>query len=60
MLRPSRASGSLLIPRKSEPIEVAEDTIAAIAKALEKAGVGFIPENGGGGGVRMKNWVNKR
>jgi hypothetical protein len=33
---------------------VAEDTIAAIAKALEKAGVEFIDENGGGAGVRMK------
>jgi hypothetical protein len=29
---------------------VAEDTIAAIAKALEKAGVEFIAENGGGAG----------
>ncbi|MCA1430210.1 MULTISPECIES: helix-turn-helix transcriptional regulator [Bradyrhizobium] len=36
------------------PIKVAEETIAAIAAALEKAGVEFIPENGGGAGVRMK------
>jgi DNA-binding LacI/PurR family transcriptional regulator len=36
------------------PIKVAEDTIAAIAKALEKAGVEFIAENGGGAGVRLK------
>ncbi|MCA1527366.1 helix-turn-helix domain-containing protein [Bradyrhizobium yuanmingense] len=36
------------------PIKVAEETIAAIATALEKAGVEFIPENGGGAGVRMK------
>ncbi len=36
------------------PIKVADDTIAAIAKALEKAGVEFIAENGGGAGVRMK------
>ena len=35
-------------------IKVADDTIAAIAKALEKAGVEFIAENGGGAGVRMK------
>jgi hypothetical protein len=33
---------------------VAEDTIAVIAKALEKAGVEFIAENGGGAGVRLK------
>jgi transcriptional regulator with XRE-family HTH domain len=36
------------------PIKVAEDTIAAIAKALERAGVEFIAENGGGAGVRLK------
>jgi transcriptional regulator with XRE-family HTH domain len=36
------------------PIKVADETIAAIAKALEKAGVEFIAENGGGAGVRLK------
>lgn len=30
------------------------DTLARIQAALEKAGVEFIPENGGGAGVRMK------
>ena len=35
-------------------IKVADNTIAAIAKVLEKAGVDFIAENGGGAGVRMK------
>ena len=35
------------------PIKVAAETIAAIAKALEKAGVVFIPENGGGAGLRL-------
>ena len=29
-------------------------TIAAIRDALEAAGVEFIPENGGGAGVRLK------
>ena len=33
---------------------VATDTVAAIRKALEEAGVEFIPENGGGAGVRLK------
>ena len=33
---------------------MAEDTIAAIAKALEKAGVEFIAENGSGAGARLK------
>jgi hypothetical protein len=28
--------------------------------ALEKAGVEFIPENGGGAGVRMKKRTGKR
>ena len=30
-----------------------ERTIEAITKALEKAGVEFIPEKGGGAGVRL-------
>lgn len=29
-------------------------TIEALAEALEKAGAQFIPENGGGAGVRLK------
>lgn len=29
-------------------------TLAAIRAALEEAGVEFIPENGGGAGVRLK------
>lgn len=35
------------------PIKVSDETIDAIVKALEKAGVEFIPENGGGAGVRL-------
>lgn len=31
-----------------------QSTIAAIQSALEAAGVEFIPENGGGAGVRLK------
>jgi transcriptional regulator with XRE-family HTH domain len=34
-------------------IKVADETIAEIARALERAGVEFIPENGGGSGVRL-------
>ena len=41
------------------PIKVAEETIAAIAKALEKAGIAFIPENGGGPGVRLAKRVRR-
>lgn len=29
-------------------------TVTAIRRALEKAGVEFIPENGGGAGVRLR------
>ena len=42
------------------PIKVADDTIATIVKALEKAGVEFIAENGGGAGVRMRKRTGKR
>jgi transcriptional regulator with XRE-family HTH domain len=31
-----------------------EEALAAIERALESAGVEFIPENGGGAGVRLK------
>jgi histone H3/H4 len=33
---------------------VSDDAREKLRKALEKAGVEFIPENGGGAGVRMK------
>ncbi|QKC93097.1 XRE family transcriptional regulator [Mesorhizobium sp. NZP2234] len=31
-----------------------QSTVAALRAALESAGVEFIPENGGGAGVRLK------
>ncbi|WER08888.1 helix-turn-helix transcriptional regulator [Rhodobacter capsulatus] len=34
--------------------ELRESTVAAIKAALENAGVEFIPENGGGAGVRIR------
>jgi hypothetical protein len=33
------------------------ETIAKIRAALEAAGVEFIPENGGGAGVRLKKGI---
>jgi transcriptional regulator with XRE-family HTH domain len=42
------------------PIKVAEETIQAIVRALEKAGVEFIAENGGGAGVRLKKRASKK
>jgi predicted transcriptional regulator len=40
---------------ETQPGELAAQgrTVKAIADALEKAGVQFIPENGGGAGVRL-------
>jgi transcriptional regulator with XRE-family HTH domain len=35
-------------------IRVSEDAVVAIARALKKAGVEFIAENGGGSGVRLR------
>jgi transcriptional regulator with XRE-family HTH domain len=39
---------------------VSDDVRQAVQTALEKAGVEFIPENGGGAGVRMKKRAAKR
>jgi transcriptional regulator with XRE-family HTH domain len=41
-------------------IRVSEETIDAIAGALQRAGVEFIPENGGGAGVRLAKRQGKR
>ena len=38
---------------------VSEDVWEAVQRALEKAGVEFIAENGGGAGVRMKKRSKK-
>jgi predicted transcriptional regulator len=35
------------------PVGGRPDTAAALVRALERAGVEFIPENGGGEGVRL-------
>jgi len=35
-------------------------TVAALRKALEAAGVEFIDENGGGPGVRLREWQRKK
>ena len=39
---------------------VARDTMAALRKAIEKAGVEFIDENGGGAGVRLRKRQKKK
>jgi transcriptional regulator with XRE-family HTH domain len=42
------------LERDGEGPAVSDDVRGAVQKALEKAGVEFIAENGGGAGVRMK------
>lgn len=44
---------------ETEAGSVAQDTLAAIRAALEKAGVEFITENGGGVGVRLTKERNQ-
>ena len=39
---------------------VSDDVRGAVQKALEKAGVEFIPENGGGAGVRLAKRGKKK
>jgi transcriptional regulator with XRE-family HTH domain len=36
-----------------------ERTVEAIQRALEEAGIEFIPENGGGPGVRLRNPIGR-
>jgi transcriptional regulator with XRE-family HTH domain len=53
------AAAGLSIPtvkraEADDGIRVSEDALVAIASALKKAGVEFIPENGGGAGVRLR------
>jgi len=38
-------------------VKVSDDAIARMVAALEDAGVQFIPENGGGAGVRLKKGI---
>ena len=45
--------GRLEATDSDEPIGGRPETGAALVAALEKAGVEFIPENGGGAGVRL-------
>lgn len=45
---------STIIPFEKDQRTPRQGTVAAIRQALEAAGVEFIPENGGGAGVRLK------
>jgi transcriptional regulator with XRE-family HTH domain len=52
--------GRLEATDSNEPIGGRPETGEALVGALEKAGVEFIAENGGGAGVRLKKRVGKR
>lgn len=43
---------------ESGPKQVSESTVTAIRTVLEAEGVEFIPENGGGAGVRLSKKQN--
>jgi transcriptional regulator with XRE-family HTH domain len=45
---------STVVDFERERRQVAEGSVAAMRTALETAGVEFIPENGGGAGVRLR------
>jgi transcriptional regulator with XRE-family HTH domain len=44
---------------KPGPLAAQDRTVQAIRSAIEKAGVEFIPENGGGAGVRLAKQTGK-
>ena len=72
-VRGARAILRLTVARLAETAQVAPNTVVrieadkdvnmasmrAIQRALEAAGVEFIPENGGGAGVRLKERDNR-
>jgi transcriptional regulator with XRE-family HTH domain len=43
------------LEQKPGPLAAHGNTIADLKAALEKAGIQFIPQNGGGAGVRFKD-----
>jgi DNA-binding XRE family transcriptional regulator len=45
---------STIVDFEKERRQVAQPSVDSIRAALESAGVEFIPENGGGAGVRLK------
>jgi predicted transcriptional regulator len=51
--------GRLEATDSDEPIGGRPETGQALVAALEKAGVEFIPENGGGAGVRLAKRTRK-
>ena len=48
------------VARFERGVELKDRTVEAIQSALEIAGVEFIPENGGGPGVRLRKHTSTR
>lgn len=45
---------------KPGPLNAHGPTVAALSRALEEAGIQFIPENGGGPGARLRHPISLR
>jgi hypothetical protein len=45
---------STIVDFERDRRKVSDDAVASIRGALEDAGIEFIPENGGGAGVRLR------
>lgn len=45
---------STVVDFEKERRQVSDRSISAVRNALEQAGIEFIPENGGGAGVRLR------
>jgi hypothetical protein len=59
----ARASGvglSTVVDFEKERRQVSREAVLAIQRALERAGVEFIDENGGGPGVRLRKWSSSK
>jgi transcriptional regulator with XRE-family HTH domain len=56
----SKPTVGRLESQDGEAVGGRQETGAALVTALEKAGIEFIAENGGGAGVRMKKRAGRR
>jgi len=54
LVEKSQVPKSTLVRVESEAVSPRSSTIEAIRSALEAAGVEFVPQNGGGAGVRLR------
>jgi len=55
LARAAAVSRNVVIDFEKGRTNPIRNSLAAIQRVLEEAGVEFIPENGGGAGVRLRN-----